>query len=283
MTRTRVSTLFASALMLALVFCNYALANNTFCAKRTLNDYAKVVRELQAHLPKFPSDSHPDFAPNATLMVSDADQVLLSEEGFGYQLALGKGTSRPVHWQIITSIEEIRPTKQLIARHRRLVNGGKGTTISFTRKVGPGIYRLAMRILDRRGRSLGTYFAIFNILPRRLGVRVSTNGSHFAAGSTVLGRVENYGTVDALLPESSALTVERWNASSWDVVLIGHPNAIPVVDPEFLPRGKASECTYFKVAAGIAPGKYRFSVLFEPLGAKRRARRATKPFVVEGP
>lgn len=165
---------------------NHALGSSTPCGKRDPRTYGHIVRQLEAPLPKFPPDDYLPFAPNAMLKVSDADHVLLSGEKVGYELKLNRRTSHQLHWQVSSVIQRLndvgRAIEVVMGRHQ-FVTGGRNTTLKVARKVKSGLYRLDVQISDRKGRRLGSFFAVFNVLPRHLGVRISSSGSHFAPGS----------------------------------------------------------------------------------------------------
>lgn len=130
---------------------------------------------------------------------------------------------------------------------------------------------MLVKIRKRGGSTLATYRQFIRVLPRRqilsIGIR---DGSSFHAGETVVARIENRGTLGALLPAGSGLAVEHLQDDVWRKVEADEPPSVMFEDPEFLGGGRASRCSFYTIPGGSEPGEYRFSAVVEAGRSKPR-------------
>lgn len=122
------------------------------------------------------------------------------------------------------------------------------------------------------GARLADYRQFIRVLPRRQGLRIGIrDGISFQRGEAVAARIENRGTTEAYLPNGSGLTLERLDGEVWAKVKADEPPSVMFEDPEFLPGGCASQCSFFPIPADAEPGEYRFSAVVETGRGKSRS------------
>jgi hypothetical protein len=137
--------------------------------------------------------------------------------------------------------------------------------------VDPGLYRVSVKIQKLGGPILASYRQFIRVLPRRQNLAIAIRGdSIFQPGETVVARIENRGTVEALLSTGSGLTVERLEGEAWKRVERPEPPSVQFEDPEFLPGGRASRCSFFTIPTESVSGAYRFRAVVEARFGKRR-------------
>jgi hypothetical protein len=146
-------------------------------------------------------------------------------------------------------------------------------------RIGPGLYRASLKIQKLDGPALGSYWQFIRVLPLRQKLSIGIRGGDtFQRGETVASRMENWGTREALLPTGSKLTVERLNGDTWEKFEPAESPSKMFEDPEFLPRGRASRCSYFEIPPDSTPGAFRFSAVVETGSGK--PRKVTRQFTV---
>jgi hypothetical protein len=261
-----------------------AVGASTPCSGRVVHDYGKLIRKLQLRHRSFPESNGLPGVSGVGLFPLDRDRVLLAGEHIGYRLEVlrhHKRTKIKPELRLQAQLFRLgRQGQHLIARQSRHETLQTGRMIEFGRKVPTGIYRLDVQVSTGKEVDLGSYKEFFQALPRRVDLRLATNGALFREGDDVIGRLENQGTVDALLPNGSALVVEHQVDSGWQEVPTGRADAIQVADPEFLYRGRATGCSSFKVPPESPPGAYRFAVVADPFGARLKSRTIWQQFQV---
>lgn len=138
-----------------------------------------------------------------------------------------------------------------------------------TRKAG--LYRVSMTI-EKHGRTLVRYRQFAVVLARRENLSISIQGDGpYRAGAVVAARIENHGTEEAEAPVGTGLSVERLEEGSWKAVDVSESPSVMFGDPEFIPRGRASRCSYFQIPVDSAPGEFRFSAVVQSgLGKPRK-------------
>jgi len=136
-----------------------------------------------------------------------------------------------------------------------------------------------MTIRKIGGRAFASYRQFVKVLPLRdrLGIGIRGGGAYHP-GDTVVARVENRGTREALLPEGSRLVAERLEGGTWVKAETEEAPSVMFEDPEFLLAGRASGCSYFRIPSNSTSASFRFSLVAQ-LGSGE-TRRVTRAFAV---
>lgn len=186
--------------------------------------------------------------------------VTVEAEPISFTLLLDRSTSSDGHVERPASLDwtfllTLTPVNRLghpsgtPDRRRWQVRRLRSPERSFGMLADPGLFRASVTIRKIRGRTLASYRQFINVLPARDRISIGLRGGDvYRPGETVLARVENRGTHEAVLPEGSALVVERLDGGSWvNAEASGEAPSVMFEDREFLPAGRASGCSYFMI------------------------------------
>jgi hypothetical protein len=248
------------------------------CQDRVLIDYAQALERMPGD--RLPGENLP-FAPR-DLKLRPARSVVVEGEPVSYTLSLkrpiaGNGDLvRPAQlgWVITMksySVDQSGRSLALVRERRWRVGKLRRPERPLDVRVDPGLYRVSVKIQKFGGPILASYHQFIRVLPRRQDLNIAIRGdSIFQPGETVVGRIENRGTVEALLSTGSGLAVERRVGESWERVEHAESPSVQFEDPEFLPGGRASRCSLFTIPTESVSGAYRFSALVETRFGKQR-------------
>jgi len=270
-----------------------ALADpSEFCRDRVVKDYEGPLRQMISSQPP-PEQEDLPFGPRGlSIYRMGFGRVALQGESFGYRFSARHGTTRTgrlkhalvLHWDVETTLWAVNrhghPLRAVARKNQRLGVVRYLQRLESVFAAKPGLYRFDLSFRKPNGRLLGSYSEYFRVVPRRVALRVAVSTGEVHPGETILGRVENRGTVNALLPNGSGLAVEREVDGAWIKVPSGPPGAIVESTGEFLDAGDATACSSFEISQSAAAGLYRFSAAAEPFGAHERQRLLTRNFTV---
>lgn len=239
------------------------------CRDRVLVDYA-------APLAKMPGDRLArgalDFGPR-DVELRPGRSVIVEREPIAYTLKLDRAISeqghvlRPAHvgWGITLKLERVdrrgRPTGPPRERRWR-VESLRYPERHLGAQAGQGVYRISVTIRDLGGPTLASYRQFVRVLPLRRMLSVRINGdSQFSPGETVVARIENRGTTEALLPLGVGLTAEHFEGGLWKKIETEPSPEATFPVGEFIPPGRAARCSFFTIPADSTPGLLRLSAL----------------------
>lgn len=268
--------LIISALVLAILAVgsrSTAKGAEFSCQDRVLTDYAQPLRKMPAD--RLPGERLP-FAPR-DVELRPAQSVMVEGAPIAFALELARPasadgrTARPVNlnWEFTLRLETVnqlgRPTSvsgQRSWRVRKLRHPARLLAL----RADPGLYRVSVSIrkIGGRNHALANFWQFVRVLPLRKKLSVGIRGGKtFQPGETIAARVENRGTREALLPAGSGLTVEHLEGRLWVEAESEEPPSMMFEDPEFLPGGRASRCSFFTIPADSAEGAFRFSAVVQ--------------------
>jgi hypothetical protein len=242
------------------------------CRDRVLVDYGEALKGM-------PSDHLPGQgglpAGPADLGLKAGRSVTVEGEPISFGLVLdrpvgGDGrVERPANldWTIALALH---PVNQLghpsgaPERRRWRVKQLRHPERRFDIRADPGLYRVSIAIRKIGGQVFANYRQFIRVLPVRdkIGIRIRGVVSAYHPGDTVVARVENRGTREALFPDGSGLVTERLEAGQWmRAEPDGEAPSVMFEDPEFLQAGRASGCSYFTIPTNPVSTSFRFSVV----------------------
>jgi hypothetical protein len=260
------------------------------CRDRVLVDYAAVLRGM-------PSDRLPGRgglpAGPADLDLRAGRSVTVEGEPISFTLVLDRPISgdghveRPANldWTVVLTLDRINRIGHPsgVPEQRRWEVGQlRYPERSFDIREDPGVYRASVTILNVGGRTLASYRQFIRVLPLRDRISIGIRGGReYHPGDTVVARVENRGTREALLPEGSGLVTERLEGGIWvKAETDGEAPSVMFEDPEFLLAGRASGCSYFTIPSDPTSASFRFSLVAQ-MGSGE-TRRVVRAFAVGG-
>lgn len=274
--------LAAAALTLALwaaIAGSAAQASDLSCRDRLLVDYAQPLEKTPGNL--LPGQALP-FGPT-DLEWRSGRSIVVAGGPISYTLRLPRSVSedgrlvRPARlgWDLGMRVDSVnrhgRPTGFVRQRSWK-VGILRHPYRWFEVHAGPGLYRVSMELRRLSGAPLADYRQFIRVLPRRQDLRIGIRGGgSYRPGETVVGRVENRGTLEALLPAGTGLSVERRQDGAWTKVEADEPPSVTFGPSEFLAGGRASGCSFFTIPADSEPGEYRFSAVVEAGSGKWRS------------
>lgn len=250
------------------------------CRDRVLTDYGRGLKKMPND--RLPGPKGLPFGPG-DLKLRPGQSVMVAGEPITYTLVLrrqisGNGrVARPasLDWTVALKLESVnrhgRP-KGVSGQRRWWVRKLRNPERQFAlRADDPGFYRVSVTIQKHGGPDLASFRQFVRTLPRRekLSVKIR-DGKTFQPGDTVTARIENRGTAEAQLPAGAGLAVERLEGDHWQEVKADEPPSVMFEDPEFLPRGRASGCSFFTIPTDSAPGGFRFSAAVQAGGKLRK-------------
>lgn len=273
--------LAATAMVLAVwAVCSgsSAQASDFSCHDHLLVDYAQALKEMPGN--KLPGETLP-FSPKDVELRSGRS-VMVAGEPISYILSLQRSVSgdgrlvRPARlgWDLGIRVDSVnrhsRPTG-LVRERRWRVGVLRHPERWFEVHTGPGLYRVAVKLRRLGGARLAGYRQFIRVLPRRQNLRIGIRGGgSFRPGETVVGRVENRGTLQALLPAGTGLSVERRQDGAWTKFEANEPPSVTFGPSEFLAGGRASGCSFFTIPNDSEPGTFRFKAVVEAGSSKAR-------------
>lgn len=247
------------------------------CHDRVLADHVRPLKKMPPG--RLPGDTL-SFAPEGVVL-SPPRPVIAKGEPVAYILALagslspGGRTLRPESVDRFGRL--IGVSKERSWRLRRIQTPERW----FAFPAGPGFYRVAASIhmLGGQDQTLAKFQRFVRVLPKRQMLRVEIRGDKtFWPGETVAARIENRGTSEALLSTGSGLTTEGLEDGRWTKIEAAEPPSVLFEDPEFLPAGRASRCSFFTIPTESAATAFRFSAVVQSGTGKQRT--ISKQFVV---
>jgi hypothetical protein len=278
MIRRLVATAMALALWAACLG-SAAQASELSCRDHLLVDYAQPLEKMPGNV--LPGQVLP-FGPT-DLEWRSGRSVVVAGNPISYTLRLPRSVSedgrvvRPARlgWDLGMRVDSVnrhgRPTG-LVRERRWRVGVLRHPERWFEVHAGPGLYRVSVKLRRLGGARLASYRQFIRVLPRRQNLRIGIRGSgSYRPGETVVGRVENRGTLEALLRAGTGLSVERRHDGAWTKVEADEPPSVTFGPSEFLAGGRASGCSFFTIPSDAEPGEYRFSAVVEAGRGKPRS------------
>jgi len=258
---------------------------------------SRVARNYERPLEGFPADRLPSraelrYGPDGVrLRTLPRRRVALSGSKIGFEVGVSRKDSasgllrhpRHLGWDVHLQQWSVDPQgrpRHLVRRFRwRLGTVRRTDGPDLTIRSRPGIYRFDFTIEGPNQRMLKSYRCYVRVLPRRAAVHIVTNGARFQAGDTVIGQIQNMGTVPVFLESTPYLRLERFQDDRWTEIQTGSG---PMWGAEsVLLAGGASACAGFPIP-NEAGGRYRVSAEVE---VSRRGRLwkgvVTKSFAVD--
>lgn len=258
------------------------------CSDRVLIDYARTLKGM-------PNDHLPDqaglpFGPSG-LELKPGRSIMVNGEPVSYVLMSHRATTgdgrlvqpASLGWTVMLKLVPVnrqgRP-RGVSEQRRWQVKKLRYPERRFelpTRNAG--FYRVSVTIQKDSGATLANYRQFIRVLPLReeLSIRIRDGGAQ-QPGETVGARIENRGTVEAVAPTGTRLTVEHLEYGLWKEIEVDEPSSVMFEDPEFIPRGRASQCSFFTIPTASPPGAYRFSAIVQM--GHRRPQRVIRKFSV---
>jgi hypothetical protein len=258
------------------------------CRDRLLFDYSRVLKGMPSN--HLPGQSGLPFGP-ADLGLKAGRSVVVEGEPISFTFMLNRSTSADGHlvqpanlgWTFALTLDPVNRLGHPMGipeRRRWRVKRLRDPKRRLTLRAGPGLYRASVTIREGGGRTLAIYRQFLRVLPLRERVRIEIrDGTTYQPGDTVAARIENHGTREAALPMGSGLVAERLEGETWvKAEADGGAPSVMFEDPEFLPRGRASGCSFFTIPPGSASGLFRFNTAVQTGSAK--VRHVLRQFVV---
>jgi len=242
------------------------------CEDRVLVNHNRALEAMPdnrlpggAGLPFGPSNL--ELRPGPSIMVEG--EPVIYTLGLRGQLEEDGRTARPagLGWTItmrLDSVDRVGRPKGMSGRRRWIVRRLSDHERQFKLSTDePGLYRVLVTI-EKHGRTRARYRQFLQVLPRKEKLSIRIQGdSPYRLGTVVTARVENWGTVEADAPTGTGLSAERFENGSWKAVEASGSPSVMFEDPEFLPRGRASGCSYFPIPVNSVPGEFRFSTVVQ--------------------
>lgn len=241
------------------------------CWERVLTDYGRALEKMPGD--RLPQGELP-FAPGG-VELRPGRSVVVNGEPITYTLGLDRPISedgsvvQPANlgWMItlrLDSVDHFGRLKGTFGQRRWRVERLRLPERQFDIRADPGTYRVSVTIGKFGGPSLASFRQFVRVVPLREKLSIGIRGDrNFQRGETVVARIENAGTREALLPTGSGLTVERLEGGLWARVEPNEPPSAMFEDPEFLSGGRASRCSFFMIPVDFTPGAFRFSAVVE--------------------
>lgn len=231
------------------------------CAPAVIRDFSEPLERLpKLHTP--PASGRVKFGP-ASLRLSPLPTLVSGEGRVGYKLFL-EGRARPIRpdWAVTTTLSRLnwkgRVVKVIdqLQRQVRIVRAGRGAGVQFEIKGVAAPYRVTTIFHSKSGRKLGEYGFYFRLVPPIASVGLGLNASTYGAGNTVVGQIENFGTLWASYGVQYA--IERLEGAVWKKTP-DSPEAfiLPVHSAE--PGKSGTGCSTFRIRPWAPPGRYRMS------------------------
>lgn len=232
-----------------------------FCRETTVRNYLAPFRRMpKLHAPAA-SGLIGFGSPN--LILRPNSPLVVGGGRVGYSLSLRVG-SEPIsaEWDIATTLSMVdrkgRVTKVLKQRERRVgtIGAGLGAGVKFNVGANPAFYKVAILVRDRAGQKLGGYGFYTRVVSPTADARLGLDGAEFHRAETVLGRIQNFGTMTATY--GVAFRVERLVGSQWVLAPESPRGPVPAILLFALP-GKTGHrsCDSFQIPATMPPGRYR--------------------------
>lgn len=257
------------------------------CRNRVLVDYSEALPGMptdrllgRGGLPSGPAD----------LDLRAGRSVMVEGEPISFALVLDRPVSRDgrvkraakLDWTFALTLDPVNrrghPSGAPEQRHWH-VGQLRYPERRFDIRADPGLYRASVKIQKVGGPTVANYRQFIRVLPLRdkISIRIRDGGAYHP-GDTVVARVENRGTREALLPAGSGLVAERLEGGAWvKAEANGETPSVMFEDPEFLLAGRASGCSYFTIPSNPS-ASYRFSVVAQM--GPGETRRVVRTFAV---
>ncbi len=232
-----------------------------FCTPVVVQDYLQPLRQL----PKLraPSASgRVGFGP-ASLRLSPLPALVASEGRVGYKLFLeGQGRSLHPDWTVKTTLARInwkgRVLKVVdqVQRRVKTLRAGRGAGVQFEIKGVAAPYRVTTVFRSKAGRKLGKYGFYFRLVRPSSSVALSLDASSYRAGTTVFGRIENFGT--GWVSYGAGYTIERLEGGAWKKAPES-PEAFTLQAFSAEPGMSGAGCSAFRTRTWTPLGRYRMA------------------------
>jgi hypothetical protein len=253
-----------------------SLAIASFCP-RTVRDYAAPLKRLRPvhHItPAAPYRGvHPHFAPPGVRITERAP----SREKFPVMLTAGGSHSNPpvqfgvlsdttpqltqrLKWRVVVSLVRFRGDKE-VTLHRKghellSIKPNSQHWLGFRIPRTPGLFLVEFQIRSLSGKSLGRYGQYVRAMRRTLNVRLDLRRPEVTPGDTIVGCLQNIGTVVVDYGQDSS-AIQMHTGTSWEQASFGFP--WPRYDaPTGLGPGTAKIIGRIQVPAAAPLGSYRW-------------------------
>lgn len=231
-----------------------------------------------------PSNGELPFAPRGVRFEQlGVHSLFVRGDQIGYRLVINRRLNsagylkKPTNlrWDVRLTLQAVdrwgRP-KRLILQKSRHLGAVRYPVQEFAAQPKPGVYRLDLTIKDWAGKQLVDYHQYLRVLPVHVRLVVAASGTVFHPGDVVIGRIENRGTVTAVMLGGGGLTVERYDGAQWSEFRPNDGRSDSFGGPDtFLYGGQAGSCTGFPVPLDAPPGAYRVSSVVRSFGWTKNA------------
>jgi len=230
-----------------------------FCQPHEAHDFlAPLKRMPKLHQPG--KNGQIGFGP-ASLRLRSTPSLLAGSGEVGVTLAPLQRKAMRLHWTLGALLVKVDGRGRPVARVGRLLEPvGRLKPVAgqdFGLEVAnePGFYRLTVALLGATGKKLGQFGFYYRVLPS-LGAtaRLRLDNSVYRPGTTVFGRVENFGTDYATYGVD--YRIERLEGGVWTTAPES-PDGFWIMIGLSSPPGMSGRCTAFGIPETMPPGRYR--------------------------
>lgn len=230
-----------------------------FCEPHRLHDFSTPLKQMPAlHQPS--ERGQIGFGPD-NLRLLPSPTLVFGGGQVGVALAPYQGQGIGLSWIATTTLVEIDRKGRSLGKPRRSVERVGwlkpywGRSFGFAVSNDPAFYRVTIAFRDTSGKRLGRFGFYYRVLPSTSQARLRLNASSYSRGTTVFGRVENFGS--SSVGYGVAYSIERLEGENW-VVAPESPrgpwNLIGFTSP---PAGTGNRCSAFGIPGSMPPGRYR--------------------------
>lgn len=235
-----------------------------FCQPTVVRDFLArfdlfFIREARPR-----ADGSLHFGPSS-IRIASLPSLLVGDGKVGYRLFLEPG-AKPAHprWRISATLTRIHWGKRLFvaidgtSRKVRTVAPGQSTGASFEVPTEPAYYLVSVTFRSLAGRRLGYYRFYFRVVHPIDDGRLALNAAAYHRGETVLGHVENFGTVPVSF--GAGVTIERPEGAGWVPAAETPRGPVPAIAYVVGAGMSADRCSAFSIPPTMPPGRYRMTV-----------------------
>ncbi|HYH53579.1 MAG TPA: immunoglobulin-like domain-containing protein [Solirubrobacterales bacterium] len=237
-----------------------------FCRSHELQDYAAPFERMpKLHQPS--PTGKVGFGPESLRLWSAPSLVFgAGEVGFALDLAYSRATGLSLPWSVKASLVEVNGNGRPTGKPRRLVervgslNPSRADIFGFAVSEKPAFYRATIAFHGASGKKLGELSSYHRVMRADQEARLRVNAAAYRLGTSVVGRVENFGSVP--ITYGAGYRIERLEGSTWR--LAPESPRGPVIAIAYVTSpgrtGSGSTCLYFPVPDSTPPGRYRMVI-----------------------